>query len=388
MGKSQGHRPNTHFRKALRSHKLRCLTPVLRTLNRDIITPNVWTIVGTDQSSGDCLSIIYFGTEVNKNYISHVLFAGNCQETFIGRYYFWSIPYILRKTCLNCSLIVIETNYLLRRIYQDKGDFYVPLWLSGEADIPLVASNESAKSDLRKIHNNNLGFIVTHELSQFHNFYHNMYLPYVKQRYQYTTIIMDYEHMMQWANDERFELLLVEKGGAFIAGMVLAFDKDIPRLRRMGIKDANRSYLEDGAGAALYYFSSVYLKERGYQSMNTGFSRAFLRDGVLQYKKKWGVRVAGYSYRGFLLKPVSLSPGVRGLLHRNPFVYVDKGRLWAAVFVENYPQLSKKNLERLQKEWSLAGLSGLFIYGCGEGEDQLDRTWTTMFRNDGLVVKG
>jgi hypothetical protein len=96
--------------------------------------------------------------------------------------------------------------------------------------------------------------------------------------------------------------------------------------------------------------------------LHLGGSRAFLRDGVLQFKKKRGLRVVGNSNRGFLIRPLSASAGLKGFLLRNPFIYIDQGKLHGAVFVENHDDCCNKSLEQYRKSFSLSGISMLNVY--------------------------
>jgi len=388
VAKSRPYALNTYLREALRSHRFHWLRPTLHVLKSIIAKSNIWIIDGTEPSSGNNLRILYFGSDVHKNYIAHLFFLDNCHDISIGRYYYWSIPYIIKNNCANCSLIIIETNYLLRRIYQAADDFYIPLWLSASAAVPLVPNRKASQSDVRRIRNSRLECVVTNELSEFNKFYYSMYLPYLIQRHKDRAIVMDYEYMMHRVTHGECELLLIRKGNESIAGALLVFGEGLPKLWAMGIKDAAPAYLRDGAVAATYYFLSLYFRERGYDSMHVGFSRPFLTDGVFQYKSKWDVKVTGYSSSGFLLRTVSLPHGLKGLLWRSPFVYLEKGQVWGALFVEDLRQMTDKSLKRVQKEFFRFGVSGLSIYRCGEADDELDRSSARVFHNDGPVVKG
>jgi hypothetical protein len=49
--------------------------------------------------------------------------------------------------------------------------------------------------------------------------------------------------------------------------------------------------LNDGAMAAIYYFSIMRAKERKALTMDMGWSRASISDGVLSYKRKWQAKI-------------------------------------------------------------------------------------------------
>ena len=156
--------------------------------------------------------------------------------------------------------------------------------------------------------------------------------------------------------------LLIKKEKVYIAGILLVIRKNSARLWSLGIKDGSIDYIKDGAMGALFYFAVRYLQERGYERMNFGSSRAFLKDGVLKYKKKWNQKIIGTSRTGFLMKPISKTAGLEGFLLNNPFVFADKNGLSGAIFVETDEPLSEKESRKIYKDYHLAGISNLFIY--------------------------
>jgi hypothetical protein len=62
--------------------------------------------------------------------------------------------------------------------------------------------------------------------------------------------------------------------------------------------------------------------------------------------------------KGFLVKPLSPSPGLKGFFIRNPFIYYHRRGLYAATFVEEDEVCScDESLEDLYKCFYLSGLS-------------------------------
>jgi hypothetical protein len=260
--------------------------------------------------------------------------------------------------------MVIEVNERLHnKLVKRRKDFYLPFWVRGEVDIPLTVCNRSMKNDLRKIRKNNLKCEITSEKSQFHKFYHEMYLPYMIYRHEDRNWALKYHRLMQYWESGTCELLLIKKNNEHIGGQIIVFEENSPRLLVVGIKDGNPRYLKYGAGTAGYYFASSYLAKRGYKSLNLGGSRPFLKDGVLQFKKKLGLRLISKSKEGFLIKPLSPSTGLKGFFLRNPFISTHRGGLNAAIFVEEDEVCScDKSLEILYKNSYLDGLSRINIY--------------------------
>jgi len=259
-------------------------------------------------------------------------------------------------------------------LFGKKKCFYIPFWLQGEVDISADISSpiksDSLQTDLRRIRKNKLHFEVTNQASQFHEFYYNMYLSFITKRHGKTAVLMRYDDMMQRLKAGTCELLLISKENKHVAGQLLVYGEKVPRLWSVGVKDGNLSYLKDGVVAATIYFSVQYLKEKGYKKMNIGASRAFLKDGVLWYKKKWDRNIVGTPKMGFLIKPLSKTTAVKGFFLNNPFIYVHENRLNGAIFAEAAQPFSKEDFQKFYKDYYLNGMSKLFIYRFGESSSR------------------
>jgi hypothetical protein len=339
----------------------------------EILRAEIWILDGLEESTNQPLKIIIAGSETQKNYIEKIAFNSICKESYIGKKYFWHLYYLIKKNKDNCSLAIVEGDVLHRYLYEYKNDFYIPIWLKSAVDIPLLVNNRSSKEDLRRIRKNKLDYIITKEPSQLHDFYYNMYLPSVKSRHQERTIVMEFGKMMQKVEEGDCELLLVTKQGESIAGVLIMISGGMPRLWSNGIRDANPIYWKDRAIAATYYFSSQYLAKQGYKQMHMGLSRSFLADGILQLKKKWNNKVIAWDRKGFIIKPIRISNGVRGFFINNPFVHISKNQLRGAVFIANDKQCSHETFEQFQAKYFIAGLSELNIFSINDNYEKVHR---------------
>jgi hypothetical protein len=149
---------------------------------------------------------------------------------------------------------------------------------------------------------------------------------------------------------------------------MILYEKDGPNLFRSGILNGDRKYINDGAMAALYHFSFIYLAEKGFKKVNVSLTRPFLRDGVLRYKRKWSLRISGSYFNGFALKVFSDSSATRCFLQNNPFIFESNGFLYGAIFANIKELLSSEDIRLIEKEFFIPGLSKLFIYCFGKGD--------------------
>jgi hypothetical protein len=341
----------------------------LRRRIRDIVNIlilNVWVITGEEILSKQKLNIIYIGSEKNKNFLAKLAFGNSYKEDHIGKTWLWRIFKTVKARGHACSLMVAEVPKSSLVLFGKKKCFYIPFWVRGElntsVDTSPLIKNESLKSDLRRIRRNKLHFELTDELSQFHNFYYNMYLPHTTKAHSDRALIVKYDFMKRFFRD--CDLLLIKKDTEYIAGVLIAYGyrRNRARLWSLGVKDGNSDHIKDGAIGGIYYFSLLHLKEKGYKRVSVGASRAFLKDGVLRYKKKWGQKIVSTHKTGFLIKPLSKTAAVEGFFLNNPFIYVNKNRRNGAIFAEAGRSFSKEDFQKFYKDYCLNGMSKLFIY--------------------------
>ncbi len=339
----------------------------------NILTLDLWIIVGEDILSKQGLGIIYAGNEKNKNFLTKLAFDNSYSEDYIGKTWLWRIFKKVKARGHVCSLMITKKSKTkcIGILSKRRKCFFVPRWVQWELDIPLAISNHSAKEDLRRMRKSRLEFEVTDKAKQFREFYYNMYLPFISQRHGDRAILMEYDNMMQKLEAGTCELLLIKKANKYIAGQLLVYEGNVPRLWSVGVNDANPSYLKNSVIAATIYFSARYLEEKGYKRLNFGLSRPFLKDGVLKYKKKWGPRIACSSKKGFQIKPLSKTVGIKGFFLNNPFIYAYKNRLNGALFIEERQLFSKDSFQKFYEDYYIEGMSKLCIHRFGKDDGRI-----------------
>jgi len=345
----------------------------------NILKPNVWIITGDEISSRQNLAIIYAGREKDKNYLVKLAFDGTFEEKYMGKAWLWKLHEIAKGDSDDCSLMIVEVPRLFRTFLGKKKCFYVPSWVTGGIDISVdnpslfKHRNTSLKSDLSKIKRNEFQFEVTRNLSRLHDFYCNMYKPYITKAHGNSAVEMSFEHVKSKFTKSGMlnDLLLIKQGDEYRAGVMLSYRREWARLWFLGVKDGNVDYVRDGAIGALFYFSVQYLSEKGVTKIDFGASRPFLKDGVLRFKRKWNQRISREKKIIFLFKPLSMTEGLKGFFLNNPFTYEDRAELNAAIFVGSDQSLSRNDFTRIYKNSYLNGLSKLVIFQFGQTNEEI-----------------
>jgi hypothetical protein len=191
-----------------------------------------------------------------------------------------------------------------------------------------------------------------------------MYLPYATERYGGEWIPLHYENLIR--DPEHIELLLIKKDGESVAGEVLCYKKGNVFLRCIGVKPGNPGLVKAGVIQAIYYFESHYLKDKGNKKIVFGGSRTFFRDGVLAFKKKWGLRITQRGLSVMRLYPLRDSRGLRSFLIHNSFIAIDGKDLVAALFVD-WPWAFTETDIKAFSGYHWPGLKRVVVYRFGDG---------------------
>lgn len=130
----------------------------------------------------------------------------------------------------------------------------------------------------------------------------------------------------------------------------------------MGIRDGNWEFVRNGASVACYAFTFQRAEEKGCQSLDLTRARPFLNDGLLRFKKTWGIRLSKPVSHKYLLRVVSDSHATRAFLGNTPFIFERFGELKGAVFVNGETPLTIETLREIQHEHFYAGMSELIVF--------------------------
>ena len=324
----------------------------------------LWHLEGKERITQDPLSFCFAGTQRNKNFLADLAFDESPKETERGHTWLWDVIKRNGKKCTDSPMIFIELRRPLSHFLPKPEGFYLPSWLKGKFDGPTTAiqlkTSRSIKSDISKIRKYGLTYEISKKPQHFRHYYHHMYLPYIKNVYGEAAAPMGYEQMMKKMN--RSELLLIKMRDEYVAAENHLYEKNRVKIWSLGVKDGNRDYLRYGVIGALYYYRYVHLGEKGFEQYDAGLTRPFIKDGVMQYKKKWGFTATKAQPGGFWMRLRVPSPGVISFLQSNPFIFVKKGKLNSAVFLQEIKGFDTDLLARTNHEYRIPGTSDFYLF--------------------------
>ena len=111
------------------------------------------------------------------------------------------------------------------------------------------------------------------------------------------------------------------------------------------------------------HYAAIWAKENGIKLLDFGDTRAFLNDGVLQYKRKWGMstNISKYMLGIFGFKIYNYSKSIQSFLTNNPFIYVDKNQLNGFIFIEKDELITRDEIQQFFRTYYTPGLTQLSI---------------------------
>lgn len=336
-----------------------------------------WYIEGRERVSGQPLALFYAGHLESKNYILHLAFEDGYVEQSAGMVWLWSAW----RRGIESGAHLVVTRLERRHLWllgSDRG-FDIPCWVGLEVELAAAearcAHSSSVQTDLRRIRQHGLGIEVTRDPARFKWFYDTMYLPYVLRVHGDRTMPTPWSELE--GSLPQSELLFVTKGEDRIAGSVLC-DMGEGRVRAwlIGVKQGDPAYAKMGAAAALYYLEIQHLLTSGYKVLHYGSTRAFLHDGVLHFKKKYGPALVGSDDCVFHLRVVRGSAGVNGFLANNPFMTHEGDAFYGNFFVDDAGGIDKEAIRKELGRNYVRGISEQRVYSLTDVATRSDQgTW-------------
>lgn len=313
------------------------------------------------QATGPSMTVLCAAKPRQRDYLYAQVLGPGYRERCVGRVWLWDIEKVARRQ--GCCAVLLQVRASLHRLLGRGRWLCVPKWVVGAVDIPLpqrVLKGKSLRDDSRKIRKHAFRFEISQNARDLEDYYHNMYVPYISQRHGGHAFLVSFDRMRKVFKNG--ELLRVLKDGMPVAGVLIHYGHDGAMLWVLGIRDGNGEWVRQGAIGALYHLSFQYLRDRGFSEVGMGTSSSFLSDGVLQYKKKFGMRLQGARDARFLLRVPDNSEAAEAFLRANPFVFERDGGLFGVCFVDARDStLDEAQWQRIYQDFHFDGMSRLLV---------------------------
>jgi hypothetical protein len=297
--------------------------------------------------------------------------SGTTDQINLGKTYLWNISRIDKR---EANALIVSADRCLSPFLTAKGFIPIPEWVHFTLDLTLPKEEIMTRfkkrnwNNYRRIRKHPYSYEVVHDLNKLDFFYHRMYVPFIKSRYGDTDCLDSFTYMKSLIHYG--ELLFVKLADEYVGGFLLNTAGPTPRMAFRGILDGRNEYIEKGISSAMYYFAICWAKEKGYKKLDFGHCRPFLEDGVLQFKRRWGMHIhrSPRVYRTMYLLLCSPNASLREFLINNPILCEDQGQLKGLLFSSQVSAHSEESIESLKSKYAMPGLDAFSVItfdNCG-----------------------
>jgi hypothetical protein len=276
----------------------------------------------------------------------------------------WNVPRIDKQ---NLNALLIEADRCFSPYLIAKGFVPIPEWIHLTLDISLP-TEEIIKSfkkrnwnNYRRVIKHQYTYEVIHDLKRTEFFYYRMYVPFIESRHGEQATIESFTYMknlMQYG-----ELIFVKLDGEYVGGFIVNTASPLPKMAFRGVLDGRDDFIKKGISSAMYYSAICWAKEEGYTKIDFGHCRPFLDDGVLQFKRRWGMHMhrSPRVYRTLYLLLGKPNASLQQSLVDNPLIYEDHGQPKGLIFLAPDKIDPEHLVERLKKKYAMPGLKDFSV---------------------------
>jgi hypothetical protein len=225
----------------------------------------------------------------------------------------------------------------------------------------LARGNHSLKVDLRIVKRGNFQAEVTRADADLAFFYESMYVPLMRRRHAQLAFIREPYWLRQRCR--KGGILWISHAGKRIAAGLFERRGDVLHAWAEGVFDGDPAMLKQGAVAALYFHIIAYAGQMGCRYIDFGANRPCLGDGLLRYKRKWGVTFTEKpdNHHCFLVRWNEWNKAVATFFAEAPLLYRGHAGLSALTAVASSAAATEADATRAHRSFWARGLDRFCI---------------------------
>ena len=278
----------------------------------------------------------------------------------------WRLHAALGDLAHTADFVVARVGKVAGRLFFPPVYLRVPEWVDTILPVPadlnaLVRSNHSLREDMRVVRHNGLDAAVSLGEEDFSSFYTEMYLPFIHSRHG----ALAHPTSESWLRScvRRGGLIWVRHCGERVAGILFERSGGSLHLWAEGTRDGDASLVKRGVITALFFHAIKYAAESGCAVVEFGGTRAILSDGVLRYKRRWGmsVRVKPANQFYYLVRWAKWNASTAALLADLPLIHQNGTRLTVVTAAGDAPGGSQSGLAGICRRVAMPGIERIRI---------------------------
>ena len=221
------------------------------------------------------------------------------------------------------------------------------------------------RNELRLIRKYGYKTEVSYKDADFEMFFQKMYLPSVKLRHGQQAHIMPYAKA--YSRFQQGLLFLTTRENNFVSGGLcdIQMESGIVHFLLTGVMQADQQLIKEGAQSALYYAIAQWANIQGYKAVDFEATEPYLKKGILQHKRKWGMaaRIPPNMRKRLWFKVHRPTPAVNQFLKDNPCIMINgRGELQGLFFADDPDQVSPETRAEWDKLCAMPGLNGFQVW--------------------------
>jgi len=233
-----------------------------------------------------------------------------------------------RSTAGAAHLVVAEVHRWLAPRFRREGWIVVPThvrWQGNLAELPPPRASHSLKDDLRKVRAK--GFVLEHAAgtADWEEFTTRMLAPHASARFGDDAWFPSPYLLRRFR--QRGELHFVVHDGVRVGGMCSLRSGNTVWVPLLGVRDGDPALLRAVVAVATYALGFEWARRQGCSRVDMGRTSPLLKDGVQQYKRKWGLTPAPDPL-AHLVAVWAGSDAARLAFARQPVLAEGDGGLW------------------------------------------------------------
>ena len=335
---------------------------------------DVFRITAVERHTQQKLTMLYIGGGENLTFLTNLIGESREMHKIKSQCLSITAPYWVKRYGHTADLLIVDLELFYCKLFWSKEWMAVPQWVRQKLEIPntwpeLLAKfrKNTKKTDLRKIRKYKLGYRLSKKESDFRDFYHHMYKPYLQKRFADEVLIEPEWKVLRQCR--KGELLQIIRHDEIVAAALLHSSEGRLAYVWVGVPENVSDEMYKGAFSGLYYYTILHGFNLGCQEVDFLGSRPLLNDGLFRYKRKWGTLVQDSPVpRGdILIKANPSSEPVKSFLRHNLFIVRQSRGLNGQLFYDDKP-LEAEKLAFFINRYFTRGLNKLKII-CGRGID-------------------
>jgi hypothetical protein len=271
----------------------------------------VWRLQGSDWTIG------FTGDERSCSLIQQRFFDEPVDVVPHGRVGLLGISALTREWLdRGIDLVICELSRSYRARWSAPIQFSVPSWLNQILAIPESPreylkgkGREHVRRRVTRFENAGFTYRFTQSREDFDYFYYRMYRPLVSERHGQLASVARYPKQYEQFFSKGGLIQILDKGRP-VAGSICLVNGDTCHAIEAGVLDADRELIQRGVNVFMMWCVMVWGAKHGARILNLGGTRPFTSDGVFEFKRGCGARVAQrqrpysvFSFRASAIRP-------------------------------------------------------------------------------------